>query len=388
MKRKPRFLKFHSPEIGKAECDEVLDTLKSGWLTTGEKTRKFEKKFADYIGVKYAVGLNSCTAGLHLGLLCAGVGPGDEVITSPITFPATANVIVHAGATPVFADVDPSDLNISPLEIEKRITRRTKAIIPVHLGGNACDMDAIIRIARKRHLAVIGDCAHAIETEWRGRKIGSYGTVNAFSFYATKNITTAEGGMLVTNSRKIAEKARILSLHGINADAWKRYGEGGYRHFEVLYPGFKYNMSDVQASLGLRQMDRIQDFYRRRKAIVARYNKAFAGIPQVCLLSGRPHSQSAHHLYMLILATDALSISRDKFVEAMQKKHHIGVSVHFRALHLQKYYRERFKVARGVLSSAEYASERVVSLPLYPGMTARDVERVIFAVRTIIKDST
>ena len=280
---------LHQPWLGEAEEREVLDTLRSGWLTTGPKTREFERSFADYIGCKNALGLNSCTAGLHLALVCLDIGPGDEIITTPITFAATANVIVHQRAKPVFVDVDPGTLNIDADRIEGHISDKTKAILPVHLFGHPCEMETILRIAKKHHLAVVEDAAHAIETQYHGKKVGNIGDFTSFSFYASKNITTGEGGMLTTNRDDLAEKSRILSLHGISADAWKRHGGGEYVHYDVVSPGYKYNMFDVQAALGIHQLRKIEEFWQRRKGLVAIYNEAFQGVPEIRLLSYEIH---------------------------------------------------------------------------------------------------
>ncbi len=379
------FLPFHRPSLGPAEEAELLETLRSGWLTTGPKTHRFEEAFARYLGARYALGVNSCTAAMHLGLIALGIGPGDEVITSPITFPATANVIVHVGATPIFADVESETLNLDLEQLRARITPRTKAIIPVHFAGHPCRMRELAALGRECDLAIIEDCAHAIEATLDDRHAGTWGQIGAFSFYATKNITTGEGGMVVTDDQRLAERIAVLRLHGISRDAWKRYGREGFRHWETLEAGFKYNMADVQAALGLAQLPRIEEFWCRRQEIVARYDQAFADMPEVRLLQTVGSVRHARHLYVLILQTEKLSRSRDEILDAIQKEN-IGVGVHFRALHLQRFYRERYGGA-GALPVAEYASERVISLPLYPGMQDRDVEDVIQAVTKVIRAS-
>jgi dTDP-4-amino-4,6-dideoxygalactose transaminase len=380
------FLPFHRPSIGPEEEAEVLDTLRSGWLTTGPKTHRFEQQFAAYLGVSDAVGVTSCTAAMHLGLIALGIGPGDEVITSPITFPASANVVVHVGATPIFVDVEPDTLNLDVNLVDARITSRTKGIIPVHFAGQACRMDALMALARARKLAVIEDCAHAIETTWGDRHVGTLGDVGAFSFYPTKNITTAEGGMVVSTNPEILERIRILRLHGISRDAWKRYGPEGFRHWETLSAGFKYNMYDLQAALGLAQLPKIEAFWTRRREIARAYDEAFSAIPEVDRLGVVGPGRHGYHLYVIVLRTESLSRSRDEILDALQREG-IGVGVHFRALHLHPFYRTQYGLGPGQLPVAERMSERLLSLPLYPAMTDGDVEDTIAAVRKVIRHS-
>jgi dTDP-4-amino-4,6-dideoxygalactose transaminase len=380
------FLPFHRPSLGPEEEAEVLDTLRSGWLTTGPKTQRFERDFASYLGARHALGVTSCTAAMHLALVAMGVGPGDEVITSPITFPATANVIVHVGATPVFVDVEPATLNLDVNQVEARITDRTRAIIPVHMAGQPCRMDALMALARRHGLAIVEDCAHAIESTLCGRHVGTWGDAGAFSFYATKNITTAEGGMVVTENTELAERIQILRLHGISRDAWKRYGHEGFRHYETLAAGFKCNMYDLQAALGLAQLPKIETFWARRRHIVQAYDEAFAALSSIQRLETRGPVRHSHHLYIIILRTEALSRSRDEILDAIQREN-IGVGVHFRAVHLQPFYRERFGFKPGQLPAAEYAAERIISLPLYPELSDRDVEDTIAAVAKVIRNS-
>ena len=375
---------FHRPWLGEEEEREIIDTLRSGWLTTGAKTHEFERQFAAYIGCKHAIGLNSCTAGLHLALVSLGIGPGDEVITTPITFAATANVIVHQGAKPVFVDVEPETLNIDARQIESRLTEKTKAILPVHLYGHPCDMDVILRLAQKRSVAVVEDAAHAVESEHHGRKVGSIGDLTAFSFYATKNMTTGEGGMLTTDRDDLAEKIRILSLHGITSDAWMRHGEDGYVHWDVLYAGYKYNMFDIQASLGIHQLKKVEFFWQRRKRWVELYNEAFGNMPEIRLLSEKSHVKHAHHLYPIVVKTEEMTVTRDGMLRALEESG-IGVGVHFRALHLMSFYAKTFGFQRGNFPNAEYASDRLLSLPLYPKMEEEDVRRVIAAVQGLVQ---
>ena len=380
------FLPFHQPSMGPEEEAEVLDTLRSGWLTTGSKTQRFEADFARYLGASHALGVTSCTAAMHLGLIALGVGPGDEVITSPITFPATANVIVHVGATPVFVDVEPNTLNMDVQQLEGHITPRTRAIMPVHFAGHPCQMDALMDIARAHRLAVVEDCAHAIESTLHGRHMGTWGDVGAFSFYPTKSMTTGEGGMLVTGSPGLAERIEVLRLHGISRDAWKRYGREGFRHWETLSAGFKYNMYDLQAALGLAQLPKLDGFWTRRRAIALAYDAALAPMPEIGRLGILDAVRPAYHLYVVILRIEELSRSRDEILNALQKEN-IGIGVHFRALHLQPFYRDSFGFQPGQLPVAEHATDRILSLPLYPAMTDGDVADTIAAVTKVIAHS-
>jgi len=380
------FLPFHQPSMGPEEEAEVLDTLRSGWLTTGSKTQRFEADFARYLGASHALGVTSCTAAMHLGLIALGVGPGDEVITSPITFPATANVVVHVGATPVFVDVEPNTLNMDVQQLEGHITPRTRAIMPVHFAGHPCQMDALMDIARAHRLAVVEDCAHAIESTLHGRHMGTWGDVGAFSFYPTKSMTTGEGGMLVTGSPGLAERIEVLRLHGISRDAWKRYGREGFRHWETLSAGFKYNMYDLQAALGLAQLPKLDGFWTRRRAIALAYDAAFAPMPEIGRLAILDAVRPAYHLYVVILRIEELSRSRDEILDALQKEN-IGIGVHFRALHLQPFYRDSFGFQPGQLPVAEHATDRILSLPLYPAMTDGDVADTIAAVTKVIAHS-
>jgi len=380
MIRRQTFLPYHQPLLGAEEEASVLDTMRSGWLTTGPKTKLFEKQIAEYVGAANCVALNSCTAGLHLALEAVGVGPGDEVITSPITFASTANVIVHRGAAPVFADVEPDTFNLDPAAFEAAITPKTKAVIPVHLFGQACDMDAINAIAKRHGIAVIEDAAHAIGTEYRGQRIGGSGNLTAFSFYATKNITSGgEGGALTTNDPGLTERLAIMSLHGISKDAWKRYSSSGYKHWDIICPGYKYNMFDLQAAVAIPQLARIDAFWSRRVELKAIYDAAFRGIPELLLPTERSYGRHAYHLYPVVVRTEDLTTDRDGLMNAIQAEN-VGVGVHFRAVHLHPYYRDTWHFRRGMFPNAEYYSDRTISLPLYPKMTdddARDVIRVV-----------
>jgi dTDP-4-amino-4,6-dideoxygalactose transaminase len=378
------YIPFHRSEFGQEEFDEVVAALKSGWITRGPRTARFEEAFRDYVGCRHAVGINSCTAGLHLGLAALGIGPGDEVVTSPVTFPSTASVIVHQGATPVFVDVRKDNLNIDVGKIPVAVTDRTKAIIPVHFAGHPCDMDELLHISVERNIPLVEDAAHAIESVYKGRKIGTIGTVTAFSFYATKNITTGEGGMVCTDRDDLAETMRVMSLHGISKDAWKRYDKNGFQHWEMIAPGYKYNMFDVQAAIGIHQLKRIDGFWTRRKRWSELYNELFSDLEEVTPLTVSPDVKTAYHLYVAILDIDRLKIDRDRFLEQIQNRE-IGVSVHFRALHLHPYFRETWGFERGMFPVAEYLSDRIFSLPLYPSMTEAMVRRVAAVTREVVE---
>lgn len=379
------FLPYHKPFLGAEEEASILDSMRSGWLTTGPKTKAFESAIAEYVGAKHCVALNSCTAALHLGLEAVGVGPGDEVITSPLTFASTANVIVHRGATPVFADVEPDTFNLDANAFAAAITPRTKAVIPVHLFGQACDMDAIDATARKHGIAVIEDAAHAIGTEYRGRRIGGSGNLTAFSFYATKNITTGgEGGALTTNDAALAERLAIMSLHGISKDAWKRYSASGYKHWDIVYPGYKYNMFDLQAAIGLPQLEKIERFWDRRLELKARLDAGLRQIAELAFPAERDYGKHAHHLYPIVIRTEDLGVDRDAIMDAIQKEN-VGIGIHFRAVHLHPYYVEQWGFRRGMFPHSEYYSDRTLSLPLYPKMTDRDADDVVRVVQKVLE---
>jgi dTDP-4-amino-4,6-dideoxygalactose transaminase len=379
-----RFLPFHQPLLGPEEEASVIETLRSGWITTGPKTKAFERALAAYVGAPHAVALNSCTAALHVALEAVGVGGGDEVITTPITFASTANVVVHCGATPVFADVQPDTVNIDPAAIEAAITPRTKAVIPVHLAGQPCDMRAIVTAATRRGLTVIEDAAHAIGAEYDGRRVGGHGRIACFSFYATKNITSGEGGALTTADADLADKATIMSLHGMSRDAWKRYSSSGYQHWDIVYPGYKYNMFDLQAALALPQLAQIERFWARRAELKARLDAGLAAIPEIQTYQPVGDVKHAHHLYPIVVRTERLRADRDTIMNAIQAEN-IGVGVHFRAVHLHPYYRERWGFQRGMFPNAEYYSDRTISLPLYPKMSDRDADDVVDVVRKVIE---
>jgi dTDP-4-amino-4,6-dideoxygalactose transaminase len=338
---------------------------------------KFEELFREYIGTQYSVAVHSCTAALHLSLIASNVKAGDEVITSPMTFAATANAIIHTGATPVFADITVASLNIDPAEIKKRLTPSTKVILPVHFAGRACDMTSIMEIAKQANAIIINDAAHAIETEFCGKKIGCYGAMTAYSFYATKNIVTGEGGMVVTDDKEIADKIKIYALHGMSKDAWKRFSDSGFKHYEIIYPGFKYNMMDLQAAIGLRQMPKIESYSRRRKQIWDIYNEAFKRLPVTMPAAQEPNTRHAYHLYTLLLDLDHLTITRDQFLDLMFHEN-IGTGVH----------RNRFGYQRGDYPNTEFVADRTVSLPLSAKLTDEDVEDVVNAVTGILTSRT
>ncbi|HIK51938.1 MAG TPA: DegT/DnrJ/EryC1/StrS family aminotransferase [Oscillatoriales cyanobacterium M59_W2019_021] len=379
------FLPFALPDIGSEETHEVLDTLKSGWLTTGPKTRQFERDFAEFLGDSLeAIAVNSATSGLHLALEALGIGAGDEVITTPYTFTATAEVIRYLGAHPVFVDIDPETLNLDPAGIEAALSERTKAIIPVHIAGLACDMDAILQIARDRNLKVIEDAAHAIPTTYRGELIGSLDSdATVYSFYANKPLATGEGGMLVTRNAEIAERCRIMRLHGIDRDSFDRYTSTKPAwHYEIVAPGFKYNMTDLAAALGIHQLRKVRNFQKQRAEIARHYDMAFADLP--VQLPPKPLLGDVHswHLYILRLSETA-SIDRDAFIEQMASRG-IGCSVHYIPLHIHPYWRETYRLQPEDFPRALSAYQHAVSLPIYSKMTDADRERVIRAVRQIL----
>ncbi|MGN6360070.1 MAG: DegT/DnrJ/EryC1/StrS family aminotransferase [Thermomicrobiales bacterium] len=382
------FLVFGKPRIEEDEIAEVVATLRSGWIGMGPRTLQLERDFAAYTGAKHAIAVNSCTAALHLALIAAGVGPGDEVITTPLTFAATANVVTHLGATPVFADINRRTQNIDPARVAEKLTPRTKAIIPVHMLGRPADLDPLLALAREHDLAIVEDAAHAVETVYRGRHVGTIGDFTAFSFYANKNVTTGEGGMLTTDDDAAADRIRTLRLHGISKDAWKRYSSEGFSPYELIEPGFKYNMLDLTAALGIHQLRRVEENWQIRARYVALYNEAFAelaGISVPALEPLGPGDRHAWHLYPVLLDLDRLTLDRNGFIDALQARN-IGTGIHYTALHLQRYYRERFGMKRGDYPEAEWVSDRTVSLPLSPAMTEDDVEDVIAAVGDVLAE--
>ena len=374
------FIVFGAPLIGEEEIAEVVATLRSGWIGTGPRALAFEEAFRDYTGAAHAVAVNSCTAGMHLALIVAGVGAGDEVITTPMTFCATANVILHVGAVPVFVDVDKATLNIDPNRIEAAVTPRTRAILPVHMAGRPCDIDAVRAVAARHALTVIEDAAHCVEGRVGERRIGSISELTCFSFYATKNLTTAEGGMVTTSRADWAEALRRYRLHGLDQDAWKRYGPGGVRHYEAVVPGFKYNLSDLQAAMGLPQLRRLEQNLKRREEVWAIYDAAFVGLALTVPAAPAAGTRHARHLYTLLVDEARAGVTRDTFRERLNAMG-VGTGVHFIAVHLHAYYRERFGFKPEDFPNAAWISARTVSLPLSAKLTDREVERVVEAVK-------
>ncbi len=373
-----KFLPYNKPLIGEEEIKEVIDTLKSNWLTMGPKTIQFEKDLAEYLGAKHVITVNSCTAGLHLSLLALGIGEGDEVITSPYTFAATGNVICHVGAKPIFVDVQEDTFNIDPKKIEQAITEKTKAIIIVHFAGQSVDLDEIIKIADKHGLKIIEDAAHAIGSEYKERKIGSMRNLTCYSFYATKNLTTGEGGAIATNDDALADRLKVLRLHGISKDAWKRYNQGEDWYYEILEPGWKYNMTDIQASLGIHQLRKLESFIKKRQEIAKAYDEKLSKIKKITLPLKKSDRNHVYHLYPLLLE----NYDRNLFIKEMEKRN-IGTSVHFIPLHLHPFYQE-LGYKKGDFPIAENLYSREVSLPLYPGMTDEDVNDVINAINDFL----
>ena len=384
--RQGKNIPFHKPSIGEEDIKEVVDVLSSGWLTTGAKTKRFEEEFSRYVGSRHAVAVNSCTAALHLALSATGLKENDEVILPAMTFAASGEVVTYFGARPVLVDCDEDTLLIDPDRIEEKIGPKTKAIMPVHFGGQACDMDRITDLAEKYDLSVIEDAAHSLPASYKGRMIGTVGDITCFSFYATKTITTGEGGMLCTDNDEWAEDARIMSLHGISKDAWKRYTAEGSWYYEIVKAGFKYNLTDIAAALGLAQLKRCDEFRSRRAAVAQKYTDSFAGIPEVKPLSKRDYGTHAWHLYVIQLNLEALKLTRAQFVKDLNERG-IGCSVHFIPLHLHPYYRKTFGTEANDLPVSSRVYERIVSLPIYPGMAEEDVTYVAEAVARIIREN-
>ena len=380
-----KFIVFGAPDIHQEEIDEVVSSMESGWLGTGPKVHQFERDFARQQGVDPAqvAAVNSCTAALHVSLIAAGVGPGDEVITTAMTFCATANVIIHAGAVPIIADIEANTWNIDPADVERRITERTSAIIPVHFAGRPCDMDRLQAIADKHELVIIEDCAHAIETEWHGKRAGTFGRFGCFSFYVTKNVTTGEGGMIIANSSKEIERIKVLSLHGMTKDAWNRFSDEGFKHYRVVEAGFKYNMIDLQAAIGIHQLARIEASWQRRKLLWEKYQQAFSGLP-----IGRPakpaqNTRHAYHLYTIMVDSTRCGISRDEFLGKMQSAG-IGVGVHYVCLAEQPLYQEKFGWQSADYPIATDFGNQTVSLPLSPKVSDAEVEYIIETVCNLV----
>lgn len=392
------FLPFSPPLIGEEEIAEVVDTLRSDWITTGPKVRRFEQEFTAFLGATEALAVNSGTAALHVALAALGMGPGDSVITTPMSFCSSVHVIEQVGARPILADVEPDTLNIDPKRVEEVIGQRGKgaggqgrlrAILPVHLYGHPCEMDAILKIARENGLAVVEDAAHALPAGYKGRTIGGAANgdrgvpiLTGFSFYATKSLTTAEGGML-TGPPDVIEEARLWSLHGMSRDAWRRYSSTGSWYYEVVRPGFKYNMTDIQAAIGLQQLKRLPGMQAQRQVILEQYNRAFEGLEELQIPVVRPEVDSAWHLYVIRLNLERLTLDRARFIEEMRARN-IGTSVHFIPVHLHPYYRDKYGYKPEDFPVAYREYQRIVSLPLHPRMTATDVQDVIDALLDVV----
>ena len=378
------FLPYHRALIEEEEMSAVLEVLRSGWLTTGPRVRKFEAEFAKYIGVTHAVALSSCTAALHLALSAIGIQEGDEVILPTMTFAATAEVVLYFNARPVLVDCKKETFHLDPEQVANAITSRTRAILPVHYAGYPCDMDAILTTAGRHDVRVIEDAAHALPSRYKNRMVGTLGDITCFSFYATKTLTTGEGGMVTTESAEIAERIRMLSLHGINKDAWKRYTAEGTWRYDIQEIGYKYNLTDLQASLGIAQLRKCDAMRARRSSLAARYSDALASldsfeIPQLPL-----EGQHAWHLYVIQVNSSALRIDRNRVIEEL-KNRGIGTSVHFIPLHLHTLYQEKLAYRTGQFPNAEEHFERAISLPIYPAMTDEDSSRVIEALHDIAR---
>jgi dTDP-4-amino-4,6-dideoxygalactose transaminase len=378
------FIVFGAPKIEQDEIDEVVRCLESGWIGTGPRVARFEKEFGLYKGQPFAAAVSSCTAAMHLSVLAAGISEGDEVITTPMTFCATVNAIIHAGATPVLADVDPLTMNIDPVEVEARISPKTKAILPVHFAGRAANMDALMGIAERHGLKIIEDCAHAIETEYHGRRAGTFGDFGCFSFYATKNVTTGEGGMVLTRNEEDLARIKMLALHGMSKDAWKRFSDEGYKHYFVVETGFKYNMMDLQAALGLHQLERVESNWRRREEIWQQYNKAFAGLAVTLPADPEPDTRHAYHLYTILVDEAVAEISRDEFLDAMTAND-IGVGVHYLSVPEHPVYQDKFGWQPEDYPNAMRIGRQTVSLPLSAKLTDAEVSHVIGAVQGTLR---
>ena len=381
------FLPFARPSIGEDAIQDIAESIRSGWITTGPKTLAFEKEFARVVDAPYALAVNSATAGLHLALMALGIGQGDEVVTTPMTFAATVNTILFTGARPVLADIDRRTLNIRPEAIEAAITPHTKAIVPVHFAGRPCRMEEILEIARKHRLAVIEDAAHAMGASWSGGPVGrtpaSERRICVFSFHPTKNITTGEGGMVCTGDEEAAEAVSVMRQHGMSKGAWNRYAATGTPHYDIVVPGLKYNMLDIQAAIGLSQLRELDRFNARRRDLVAAYRRAFDGLPGL-ILPPEPEAGTVHswHIFTPLIDTGALTIDRDRFM-ALMREQNIGTALHYQAVHLYTYYRKTFGWKPGDFPEAEYVSERIVSLPLFPAMTDEDLADAADATKRV-----
>jgi len=381
---KQHAIPFFKPSIGEDEIQEVVQTLRSGWLTTGPRVKQFETQFAEHAAAAHAVAVSSCTSALHLALEAVGVTAGDEVLIPTLTFASTGEIVVHLGARPVLLDCQADTFNIDPEKIQEKITPRTKAIIPVHYGGQPCEMDRILKIARDHGLKVIEDAAHAIPSRYGDQVVGSIGDITCFSFYANKTLTTGEGGMITTDNDDYADRMRIMSLHGISRDAWKRFSAEGSWYYEILAPGYKFNMTDMAAALGIHQLARCDELWKARSRIAKRYDAALADLPEITTPFVELNIQHSRHLYVIQLELDKLRIDRNRFIEELNGAG-VGTSVHYTPLHMHPYYRDTFGYQPDDLPVATSVYGRIISLPIYPGMTDEQIDYVTATVRQIVE---
>ena len=381
--KRETFLPFSRPTIRQREIDEVVDSLRSGWITTGPKAERFEKDFAAYVGTPAALALSSATAGMHIGLMALGLGPGDEVVTTSLTWASTVNMIELLGARPVFADIDPDTLQIDPQAVADAVGERTVGILPVHFGGAPCDLDPLLATRERRGLWLVEDAAHGVGTRYKGRHVGTFGTLGIFSFHPIKNMTTVEGGVVTLEDEEMARLLRSLRFHGLEKSAWNRYAEGGTPQVEVVRPGFKYNFTDLQAALGIHQLASVDEFNQQRRELVAVYHELLADVPEI----GRPAAPAFDHFHTwhlyVVKVLDSAGLSRDAFMAALRERN-VGTGLHFRAVHTQPYYAEKYPQWTGNLPQSEWVSERICSLPLFPEMTAADVAYVVAAIRDVL----
>ncbi len=377
------FIPLGAPTFGSSDINEVVDSLKSGWVGTGPKVGQFEKDFGKYVSSPSTLATNSCTAALHLSLMSLKLKPGDEVITTPMTFCATVNTIIHAGGTPILADCNKGDICIDPERVAEKITKNTKAILPVHFAGQSCDMESIMNLAHEHSISVIEDCAHAIETTFENKHAGTFGDFGCFSFYANKNLVTGEGGMLVAKDEEKLNQIKKIALHGMSLDAWDRFKEGGFKHYDIVAPGFKYNMTDIQAALGIHQLARIEENWLKRQEIWKLYSESFSDLP-VDLPTSKvnPSSKHAHHLYTILIRDDA-PVTRDEFILKMQENK-IGTGVHYRSIPGFSYYQDNFGWNPDDYPNSKYIGDRTVSIPLSPGLSENNLDRIIEKVNSIL----
>lgn len=379
------FILFGQPKIGEDEIAEVVDSLKNGWLGSGPKSKKFEQDFAKYKNSKFSLSLNSCTAGLHLSCLSLELKPGDEVITTAMTFCATVNTIIHAGGRPVLVDINPLTWNIDHNKLEKKITSKTKAIIPVHFAGRACDMDSIMNISKKYNLKVIEDCAHAIETVYKGKKAGTIGDVGVFSFYATKNLAVGEGGMIISDNESLISRLKISALHGMSKDAWSRFSDDGYKHYKVEMAGFKYNMPDIQASIGIHQLKKINEFAAKRERIWNLYMEEFKNLPVILPCKIEPNTTHAYHLFNICLDQNKTKVKRDVFLNKMNYNK-IGVGVHYESIPSHPYYQRNFNWNCKDYPNAYKFGKETVSIPISPKLNDNELDKIISVTKNILND--